>query len=60
MNETTTKNTLPPGPKGLPVIGNALQFQRDPLGFVREMERTGGHQLEEFIDEIERIAQGKE
>ncbi|HKV56901.1 MAG TPA: cytochrome P450, partial [Ktedonobacteraceae bacterium] len=42
MKNTTAKNNLPPGPKGLPVFGNALQFQRDSLGFVREMERAYG------------------
>lgn len=42
MNSTTSKNTLPIGPKGLPMVGNALQFQRNPLGFVRDMERTYG------------------
>ncbi|MGH2495272.1 MAG: cytochrome P450 [Ktedonobacteraceae bacterium] len=42
MKNTTAKTTLPPGPKGLPIFGNALQFQRDSLGFVREMERTYG------------------
>lgn len=35
-------STLPPGPKGLPIVGNGLQFQRDPLGFVTEMQRTYG------------------
>lgn len=35
-------HNLPPGPKGQPIVGNALQFQRDPLGFVREMEQTFG------------------
>lgn len=42
MNKTTTNTTFPPGPKGLPLAGNALQFQRDPLGFIRQMERTYG------------------
>ena len=35
-------STLPPGPKGLPIIGNTLQFRRDPLHFVREMQQTYG------------------
>ncbi len=34
--------------------------EEEYLAAVREMERTGGHRLEEFIDEIERIAHGKE
>ena len=43
MNTTTkTTFTLPPGPKGLPIAGNAFQFQRDPLRFVRDLERTYG------------------
>jgi cytochrome P450 len=34
--------TLPPGPKGLPIVGNALQFQRNPLQFVRDTQKTYG------------------
>src|SRR5260370_23812531 len=34
--------TLPPGPKGLPIVGNALQFQRDPLMFMRGMQQRFG------------------
>lgn len=33
---------LPPGPKGLPFIGNALQFQRNPLLFVRDLQTIYG------------------
>src|SRR5215467_4331147 len=36
------KNTLPPGPKGLPSVGNSFQFRRDPLHFVRQMQATYG------------------
>ena len=35
-------DTLPPGPKGLPIVGNTFQFRRDPLHFVREMQETSG------------------
>src|SRR5690348_14550031 len=49
MNKTTANSTLPPGPKGLPIIGNALQFQHDPLGFIREMERTYGRMATFYI-----------
>ncbi len=34
--------TLPPGPRPLPLVGNAPSFQRDPLTFVRETERRYG------------------
>jgi cytochrome P450 len=37
-----TNTTLPPGPKRLPIVGNAWQFQRDPLGFVRQLQKTYG------------------
>ena len=35
--------TLPPGPKRLPIVGNTLQFRRDPLHFVRQMQQIYGH-----------------
>ena len=35
-------SALPPGPKGLPILGNTLQFRLDPLHFVREMQQTYG------------------
>ncbi|MEO8955842.1 MAG: cytochrome P450, partial [Ktedonobacteraceae bacterium] len=38
-----TATLLPPGPKGLPIVGNALQFQRNPLQFVRKMQTTYGN-----------------
>src|SRR5437868_15384941 len=34
--------TLPAGPKGLPIVGNALQFQRDPLAFMRRTQQQFG------------------
>ena len=39
MNKTSE---LPRGPRGLPVLGNALDFQRRPLEFFRELQRTYG------------------
>ncbi|HEY6411604.1 MAG TPA: cytochrome P450, partial [Ktedonobacteraceae bacterium] len=34
--------TLPAGPRGLPIVGNVLQFQRDPLTLMRETQRQFG------------------
>jgi cytochrome P450 len=31
-----------PGPERLPVVGNSLQFRRDPLSFVRGVQRSYG------------------
>jgi cytochrome P450 len=33
---------LPPGPRGLPWLGNALQYARDPLGFLTRCARKYG------------------
>src|SRR5689334_14709045 len=33
---------LPPGPAPLPVVGNVLQMRRDPLSFVRGVQRSYG------------------
>ena len=48
----TTTTTLPPGPKGLPIVGNALQFGHDPLGFVREMEQTYGRMATLYLGKV--------
>ena len=36
------KASLPPGPKGLPIVGNIFQLRSDPLSFVREIQQTYG------------------
>src|SRR5215470_1349723 len=38
----TFTTSLPPGPEGVPYFGNALQFVRDPLGFVQGTQRSFG------------------
>lgn len=40
--QSTTLSAEPPGPRGLPVVGNAFAFGRDPLGFVTETQRAFG------------------
>ena len=36
------KTQLPPGPQDMPVVGNILQFRRDPLAFVSGVQRSFG------------------
>src|SRR5690242_16722806 len=38
----TSKRMLPPGPKGLPFLGNVLQFRHDQLGYLLQLERSYG------------------
>lgn len=39
---TPTRTAWPHGPKGLPILGNLLTFQRKPLRFFRALEQTYG------------------
>src|SRR5579871_1876223 len=34
--------TLPPGPRPLPVVGNILDFRRDQLGYLQQLQRRYG------------------
>jgi cytochrome P450 len=36
------RRSRPPGPKGKPIIGNLLEFRRDPLGFLTRVARQYG------------------
>jgi len=33
------RQALPPGPKGLPFLGNTLQFRHDQLSFLLQLDR---------------------
>jgi len=37
-----TLQPIPPGPRGLPLLGNTLQYTRDPLGFLTRCAREYG------------------
>jgi cytochrome P450 len=43
------KHVLPPGPGVLPFLGNTLQFRRDQLSFLLELERTYGRMATIYI-----------
>jgi cytochrome P450 len=41
--------TLPPGPKGLPLLGNVFQMRRDQLGFLLNVQRRYGRMATIYI-----------
>src|SRR5256714_14834378 len=43
------KRVLPPGPKGLPFLGNVLQFRHDQLNYLHELQRTYGNMATIYI-----------
>jgi cytochrome P450 len=49
MQQQKKLSTLPPGPKGMPIVGNAPQFQRDPLAFVRQLQRDYGSMATAYL-----------
>ncbi len=49
MSTIQQKTVLPPGPKPLPIVGNALAFQRDPFGYLQDLQRTYGRVTTAYI-----------
>jgi cytochrome P450 len=43
------KHSLPPGPKGLPFLGNVLQFRHDQLSFLLSLEQAYGRMATIYI-----------
>lgn len=43
---------LPPGPRPLPYIGNVLDFRRDQLGYLQQLERTYGRMATIYIGNV--------
>jgi cytochrome P450 len=44
-----SRHILPPGPKGLPFLGNVLQFRHDQLGYLLKLEQTYGRMATVYI-----------
>ncbi len=43
------RQALPPGPKGLPFLGNTLQFRHDQLSFLLQLEQSYGRMATVYI-----------
>ncbi|MGA8767543.1 MAG: cytochrome P450, partial [Candidatus Acidiferrales bacterium] len=52
---TANGNRNPPGPKGLPVMGMALDLRKDPLAGMRQMARDYGDVVRFYVMMQERI-----
>jgi cytochrome P450 len=42
MSSVASRRALPPGPRGLPYVGQAWKFARDPLGFLAGVSKRFG------------------
>ena len=54
-NVAAGRNRFPPGPKGLPVVGMALNLRRDPLEGIRQIAREYGDIVRFHVMTQERI-----
>ncbi|HEY4710584.1 MAG TPA: cytochrome P450 [Candidatus Acidoferrales bacterium] len=52
---TSNGNRNPPGPKGVPIMGMALNLRRDPLGGMRQMAREYGDIVRFYVMMQERV-----
>jgi cytochrome P450 len=44
-----SRQVLPPGPRGLPFLGNTLQFRHNQLGFLLQLEQSYGRMATIYI-----------